>query len=280
MVPIAFIAACGHRERYVGANKYPILIYMTTAYLYALGSVLVISFISLIGVSMLSLRVERLRGMLFIFVALAIGALLGDAFIHLIPEAMEETRDPAFVSLLIIAGILAFFWFEKILHWHHGHHGDLEEIDSEHAVKPLGRLILVSDGLHNFLDGLIIGVSFLVSIPVGFATTLAVMFHEIPQEIGDFGVLLHAGYLKGKAILYNFLSALTSVLGVLVVIIAGESAETLVRWVVPFAAGTFIYIASADLVPELHKQRGNNTVLEFLAILLGVGVMYLLLFLE
>ena len=253
---------------------------MTTAYLYALGSILVISFISLIGVSMLSFRVERLRGMLFVFVALAIGALLGDAFIHLIPEAMEETRDPAFVSLLIIAGILAFFWFEKILHWHHSHHGDLDEIDSEHAIKPLGKLILVSDSLHNFLDGLIIGVSFLVSIPVGFATTLAVLLHEIPQEIGDFGVLLHAGYSKGKAIFYNFLSALTAVLGVLVVIIAGESAETLARWVVPFAAGTFIYIAAADLVPELHKQRGTSTALEFVAIVLGVGMMYLLLFLE
>ncbi len=253
---------------------------MALVYLYALGSVFIVSLVSLIGVTTLSFRAERLRGMLFILVALAIGALLGDAFIHLIPEALEESENPAAVSLLIIAGILAFFWFEKILHWHHGHHGDVDEIQSEHAVKPIGKLILVSDGLHNFLDGLIIGASFLVSVPVGVATTIAVILHEIPQEIGDFGVLLHAGYAKTKAIFYNFLSALTAILGVLVVIAIGEGAKTLVQWVVPFAAGAFIYIASADLVPELHKQRGGSTALASMAILVGVGMMYLLLFLE
>lgn len=253
---------------------------MAVPYLYAFVSVFIISGISLIGVSVLSLGARKLQGALFLLVALAIGALLGDAFIHLIPEAFEEYENPITVSLLIIAGMLAFFWFEKLLHWHHGHHGDIEEIAGEHHIKPLGKLILWSDGLHNFLDGLIIGASYLVSTPVGIATTLAVILHEIPQEIGDFGVLLHAGYTQGKALWYNFISALAAIGGVLVIVVVGESIENIISFVVPFAAGTFIYIAAADLVPELHKQRGTSTALEFIAILLGVGAMYLLLFLE
>ena len=154
------------------------------------------------------------------------------------------------------------------------------EIEEEDHIKPLGRLILFSDGLHNFLDGLIIGASYLISVEVGIATTIAVVLHEIPQEIGDFGVLLHAGYSKGKAIFYNFISALTAIAGVLVIMVMGSSSERMISFLIPFAAGTFIYIATADLVPELHKQRGSSTVLEFVAILIGVGAMYGLLFLE
>lgn len=254
---------------------------MVEPYLYAFLSVLVVSGVSLIGVSTLSLKAARLHSVLFVFVALAVGALLGDAFFHLLPEAFEETENTAITSFLILTGLLLFFWLEKLLHWHHGHHGDISEIEHEDAgVKPLGKLILFSDGLHNFLDGLVIGASYLVSMEIGIATTIAVVLHEIPQEIGDFGVLLHAGYSKGKAILYNFISALLAVVGVLVVIVVGESAANFIGWVLPFAAGTFIYIAAADLVPELHKQRGSNTALEFVAILIGIGAMYVLLFLE
>lgn len=254
---------------------------MASAYLYALASVFIVSIVSLVGVSTLSLRIERLRGVLFLFVALAVGALLGDAFIHLIPEAFETFENTTVASLLIIAGILTFFWFEKLLHWHHGgHHGDLDEVQKEGHTHPLGKLILISDGIHNFLDGLIIGAGYLVSIEVGIATTLAIIFHEVPQEIGDFGVLLHAGYSKMQAITYNFISALAAILGVFAVILMGERAGDIANGIIPFAAGTFIYIAAADLVPELHKQRGTNTILEFVAILAGVGIMYFLLFLE
>ncbi|OGZ43997.1 MAG: hypothetical protein A3J55_01025 [Candidatus Ryanbacteria bacterium RIFCSPHIGHO2_02_FULL_45_17b] len=253
---------------------------MAIPYLYAFTSVLIVSGISLIGVSTLSLQTKRLRKILFVFVALAVGALLGDAFFHLLPEAFEHTNDTAVTSLLTLAGLLTFFWLEKLLQWHHGHHGDVVEIEREDAIKPLGKLILFSDGLHNFLDGLIIGASYLISVEVGIATTIAVVLHEIPQEIGDFGVLLHAGYSKGKAIFYNFISALTAIAGVLVIMVMGSSSERAIGFLIPFAAGTFIYIATADLVPELHKQRGSSTVLEFVAILIGVGAMYGLLFLE
>ena len=137
---------------------------MAIPYLYAFTSVLIVSGISLIGVSTLSLQTKRLRKILFVFVALAVGALLGDAFFHLLPEAFEHTNDTAVTSLLTLAGLLTFFWLEKLLQWHHGHHGDVVEIEREDAIKPLGKLILFSDGLHNFLDGLIIGASYLISV--------------------------------------------------------------------------------------------------------------------
>ena len=248
---------------------------MTTIYLYTFGSVLVISLISLIGIFTLSLREEILRKYIFIFISIAVGALLGNSFINLIPEALESSLNTTLTSILIIAGVLVFFILEKFLHWHH--HGEDKE-DSH--IHPAGKLVLFSDGIHNFIDGVIIGASFLVSIPLGIATALAVLLHEIPQEIGDFGVLLHAGYSKGKAIFYNFISALTAIAGVLMIMVMGSSSERMIGFLIPFAAGTFIYIATADLVPELHKQRGSSTVLEFVAILVGVGAMYVLLFLE
>src|SRR3989338_3544563 len=179
---------------------------MITTYIYAFLSVLVISLISLVGVFTLSLREELLRKYMSIFISLAVGALLGDAFIHLIPEALETSSNTILSSVLIIAGILIFFLLEKFLHWHH--HGEDKE---ETHIHPVGALVLFSDGVHNFMDGIIIGASFIVSAPVGIATTLAVILHEIPQEVGDFAVLLHAGYTKARALWLNFLSALLSI---------------------------------------------------------------------
>ena len=158
-----------------------------STYIFALASVVVVSLVSLVGILGLSFRKDLLEKYIFIFISLAVGALLGDAFIHLIPEAFESA-NPLLVSILIVAGILLFFVLEKFLHWHH--HGDDTE---KNHVHPMGKLILISDGVHNFIDGVIIGTSFMISIPIGLATTLAVVLHEIPQEIGDFAVLLHAG---------------------------------------------------------------------------------------
>jgi zinc and cadmium transporter len=252
---------------------------METAYLYAFGSVIVVSLVSLIGLFTISLNIYRLRKVIFILVALAIGALLGDAFIHLIPEAYEGLPGSPIVPLLVIAGIFSFFVLEKLLDWHHHNHGHDES--EEHSIKPVGRMVLVSDGLHNLFDGVIIGASFLISREVGIASTIAILLHEIPQEIGDFGVLLHAGYTKTRALLVNFFSALLAVLGVIFVIIVGEIATSIVPYVLPYAAGVFIYIASSDLVPELHKRHGiKNALYEIVAVLIGVGAMFALLFLE
>ena len=224
---------------------------------------------------MLSLQEEKLRKYIFIFISLAVGALLGDAFIHLIPEAFDEFKNTTLASILIISGIFAFFALEKFLHWHH--HGEDKE---ESHIHPVGRLILFSDGIHNFMDGMIIGASFLISIPVGLATTLAVILHEIPQEIGDFAVLLHAGYTKMRALWLNFLSALLAIAGVLIVFALGKE-QFLTSWISPIAAGGFIYIAIADLIPELHKVKGlKYSILQITAVVMGITAMFALTFVE
>lgn len=250
---------------------------MLVTTLYALGSVIIVSLISLVGAFTLSMNADRLRTGLFVLVSLAVGALLGDAFIHLIPEAFETTTDPAMLSLAIIGGILFFFVIEKVLHWHH--HQGIE--DSEPAIHPVGKIVLFSDGVHNLIDGLIIGLAYTVSIEVGIATTIAVVLHEIPQEIGDFGVLLHAGYSKAQALWFNFLSGLLSILGAAIALVLGETAGSFANFLVPITAGGFIYIALSDLIPELHKQKaGRNSVVQLIAIAAGVAAMFLLLGLE
>lgn len=250
---------------------------MLTTTIYALGSVLIVSLISLIGVFTISMNAERLRAFLFVLVALAVGALLGDAFIHLIPEAFETANDTAMLSLTIIGGVLLFFVVEKLLHWHH--HQGLEPIEPQ--VHPVGRIVLFSDGVHNFIDGLIVGLAYTVSIEVGIATTIAVILHEIPQEIGDFGVLLHAGYSKAKALFFNFVSALFAVLGAVLALTLGETAEAFTLVLLPIAAGGFIYIALSDLIPELHKMKSaRDSIIQLAAIIVGVAAMFLLLGLE
>ena len=248
---------------------------MTTIYIYAFTSVIIVSLISLIGVFTLSLKEEILRKYIFIFISLAVGALLGDAFIHLIPEALEGSQNTILTSILIISGILIFFVLEKFLHWHH--HGEDKE---EFHVHPVGHLVLFSDGVHNFIDGMIIGASFLISVPVGLATTLAVILHEIPQEIGDFVVLLHAGYTKMRALWLNFLSALLAIAGVLVVFVLGEK-QSITLWILPIAAGGFIYIAVADLIPELHKTKEvKYSILQLIVVIIGVLSMAVLVLFE
>jgi zinc and cadmium transporter len=250
---------------------------MELSSLYALGSVLGVSLVSLVGLLILSVNTRILSRGVFFLVAVAAGALLGDAFFHLIPESFEEIANPTHIALALLTGIFSFFILEKYLHFHHEH----DECRHEEKIKPVGPLILVSDSIHNILDGIIIGISYAVSIPVGVATTIAVIFHEIPQEIGDFGVLLHAGYSKSQALFYNFLSALGAIIGVVVVLLFSPLPEKLLTFALPFAAGSFIYIAMVDLVPELHKQRKAwGTFFEIVGISIGAALMYALLFLE
>ncbi len=259
---------------------------MPLAFAYALASVAFVSALSLIGVVTIAVSKERLSRMVFFLVALASGALLGDSFIHLIPEAFE-TLGAQHSSLLALAGIAAFFALEKIFRWHHGHHEE-DSLGGENRHHPearrtasLGRLILVSDGVHNFIDGIILAGSFLVSVPVGIATALAVVLHEIPQEIGDFGVLLHAGYSRGEALFFNFLSALTAFAGVFAAFLIGAGIERFSQAMIPFAAGSFLYIATSDLLPEIKEHRSvGSSLVELLGLGIGVGAMYLLLFLE
>ncbi|ETB64056.1 TPA: ZIP family metal transporter [Candidatus Nomurabacteria bacterium] len=249
---------------------------MTINYLYGTIAVLFVSLVSLIGILFLSLKENVLKKYISFFISIAIGALLGDAFIHIIPEIMESNIKIDLVGIFIIFGIILFFIIEKFIHWHH--HGEDKE---EGHVHPVGKLILFTDGFHNFIDGAIIGASFLVSIPLGIATTLAVILHEIPQEIGDFAVLIHSGYSKKKALMFNFLSASASFLGLIVVFIFGNIIEGVSIWFMPIAAGGFIYIAVADLIPELHKTKNiKHSIIQILIISLGIISMLALLMLE
>lgn len=247
-----------------------------TIWIYTLASVFIVSLISLVGVFTFAISAEKLKKVLIYLVSFAAGTLLGDAFIHLIPEAFEESENTIRLSLNILAGILVFFVMEKFLHWRHCH-----EVACEDHPHPFSYILLVGDVLHNFIDGLIIAASYLVSIPVGIATTLAVVFHEIPQEIGDFGSLLYAGFKKTKALLFNFLTALTAVLGAIIVLALNINDGSITKFLVPFAAGGFIYIASSDLIPELHKNtEPKKSFWQLGAFVLGIGLMLLLVTLE
>lgn len=249
---------------------------MITNYLYGILGVLLVSLVSFVGVVTLAIKDSVLKRYIDYFISLAVGALLGDAFIHIIPEAFQNGMSEQTISLLIIGGVLLFFIIEKFIHWHH--HG--EDCD-EKGVHPVGKLILFTDGFHNFIDGVIIGASFLVSVPLGIATTLAVVLHEIPQEIGDFAVLIHSGFSKKKAILFNFISASAAILGTVIVFLFGSIVENFANLLVPIAAGGFIYIAVADLIPELHKTKNiKHSLLQIVSIGIGILAMMALLVFE
>jgi zinc and cadmium transporter len=248
-----------------------------TVITYTLLSVAFVSLLSLVGILTLSVKQTLLKKWLFLMVAFSAGAMLGDSFLHLLPEAVEEKGFGLTVSLGILAGIIVMFIVEKVIHWHHCH--GTHEVKHEHEA--FATMSLVGDSVHNIIDGMIIAGSYLVSIPIGIATTIAVILHELPQEISDFGILLHGGYSKKKALLMNFVVSLFAVAGALLVLFLSDKSATLTEWIVPFAAGGFIYIAAADLIPELHKEvRIKKTLTQLAMFLLGIGVMYALLFLE
>ena len=243
------------------------------------GSVLLVSAISLVGVVMLSLRKNMLSKILLYLVSFSAGALLGDAFIHLIPEAAEGGFSLT-LSFSILFGISFSFLLERAIHWRHCH----APVGEGHP-HPFAYMNLFGDFVHNFLDGLIIAASYMAGIHVGIATTLAVIFHEIPQEIGDFGVLVHGGFTRKKAIFYNFLTSLSALLGAAMVLVLGAFMDGTGVFFLGLAAGGFIYIASSDLIPELHRAATCDAVTkrslaQLLFIVLGMLAMYLLLFLE
>jgi len=243
-------------------------------WIYSLGSVLIISLISLVGVFTLGLKEKRLEKLLIYMIAFSAGTLLGDAFIHLIPEVVEEQGFTLMISSFILIGIGFSFSVEKFIHWRHCHHPTTK--DHKH---PLTTMNLVGDGVHNFLDGIIIAASYIISIPVGIATTIAVALHEIPQEISEYGVLIYGGYTRKKALLANFLIALTAFGGAIITLTLGS--KELITFLIPFAAGNFIYIATADLLPELHKNSEfSESFIQLILFVAGILTMAALLLIE
>jgi len=230
-----------------------------------LASVTTVSSIALVGIIFISLNEKLLKRTMMALVSFASGTLLGGALLHLLPEALTKL-DATTMSYLVIFGIVSFFAMEKFLYWRHCH-------EEECPVHMFVYLNLVGDGIHNFIDGMVIAATFMLRFDLGFATTLAVIFHEIPQEIGDFGVLVYGGLSKNKALIYNFLSAITAVLGAITTYFL-TIVQSINALLVPFAAGGFIYIAATDLMPELHKKpQANASLIQLLAIILGIGLM-------
>lgn len=242
--------------------------------LLSLIATLTISLVSLLGIFFVFLKPKSLNQLTLFFVSFAIGALLGDSFIHLIPESFGFFESSTITSLLILAGILLFFILEKFLLWHHCH-----EANCHQPAKHVATLNLIGDSIHNFIDGALIAASFQISPFVGFSTSLAVILHEIPQEIGDFGVLIHHQITIKKALIYNFLTALFSIFGVFLVYIFNDDISF---YLIPVTAGGFIYLAATDLIPELHRHdtKIKNSLIQLICILLGISLMFGLTLLE
>ena len=249
---------------------------MNGVWLLTLSAVLVVSLISFIGIFALTIKPKKLEKILIFLVSFSAGALFGDAFIHLLPEATKTAGFTTNISLALMAGIIFSFIIEKVIHWRHCH----LPITKTH-VHPFSMMSLVGDAIHNLIDGLIIAAGFIASLPAGIATTIAVILHEIPQEMGDIGVLLHGGFTRKKALWVNFLTALTAFLGAIIALSFHQLNSIVSPLIIPFAAGSFIYIAGADLIPELHKDvHIKSAITQIITFILGILIMLLLLFIE
>ena len=236
---------------------------------YIFLSVFLVSLISFLGACVLLVNHTLLKKILLLLVSFAAGTLLGDAIFHLLPEAVEQLSFSFGLSVSLFLGVFLFFVLEKFICWHHCH-------DHSDHPKSFVWMNLVGDGAHNFIDGFLIAISYLASIPIGIATTVAVLMHEIPQEMGDFGILLHGGFSAKKALLFNFLSSLFAFVGAVVGLVF--AAYLNIAYLLALTAGSFLYIAATDLLPELHKTTNKKqTFLQACALLLGVFVMILLL---
>lgn len=245
-------------------------------WLYTLTAVFLVSLVSFLGVLTLAFKLDVLKKIVMYLVSLSAGALLGAAFFHLIPEATEAIGFGLPVAGFTLSGIIVFFALEKIICWRHCH----IPTSPDHP-HPFAIMNLVGDTLHNFIDGMVIAASFLVSLSLGISTTIAVLLHEIPQEMGEFGVLVHGGFRRLKALFVNFASALTAVVGAVLVLALNIRVEALTAYLIPFTAGGFIYIAASDLIPEMKKDiTPLNSLVQMFFLLLGLGIMLALVIIE
>jgi zinc and cadmium transporter len=237
-----------------------------TTLLWIIGSGLLMSILSLVGVITLALSEKTLHSLLLPLVALSAGSLLGGALFHMIPESIEKIGGGLTVYIYVVAGFAFFLLLEQFLHWHHCHR------EETHCKKPQTYLILIGDGIHNFIGGIAVAGTFLIDIRLGISTWLAAAAHEVPQELGDFGVLVHGGWSRQKALFWNFLSALTFLLGGLLTYLLSFS--DWIYYLIPFAAGNFIYIGASDLIPEVNKHESfSRNILHFCCFCIGILVL-------
>ncbi len=236
--------------------------------IYIVIAVLLISLVSLLGIIFIGLRKNNFEKIVEFLVSFAVGGLLGGAFFHLLPESLES-GDPAIFTYSLI-GIILFFIVERLFHWRHCHSGTCE-------VHTFAYMSLLGDGVHNLLDGMIIAGAFLSDINLGIATTIAVALHELPQELGDFGILVFAGFTRLRALIYNFISAFTSIVGALLTFFLINIVDDLKTFLVPFAGGGFIYIALVDLIPEIHRKiESKRLFLHILIMFSGLILMFIM----
>ncbi|MFZ5424345.1 MAG: ZIP family metal transporter [Patescibacteria group bacterium] len=246
---------------------------MNTTLLYIVSSSVVVSLLALLGIVIVDIQSTWFSKSLMYLVALSAGTMIGGVFLHLLPEAAENFEDTTYFTLALISFVL-FFLIEKGLHWHHCH-------DEECEKHTYGQMTLFGDSVHNFIDGLLIAGAYITDINLGIATTAAIALHELPQEIGDFGVLVHSGFTKKKALLVNFLVALAALAGALVGFYVSESIEGITKYAIPLAAGGFLYIATSDLIPEIREETNTKkSIGALIAFFTGILLMYAMLFLE
>ena len=251
---------------------------MITNQITILLATLVVSLFSLTGIIALSLKDETLHRILFFLIAFSAGTILGAALFDLLPEAVEHIEGSG-VYVYIAGGFVAFYFLERFIYWYHGHghYDDITEHDEEHATKGFAYLNVIGDGIHNFIDGMIIAASFNVGFSVGLATTIAVIFHELPQELGDYGVLIYAGFDRARALFLNFVAALSVVAGGIFAIFFLETVEALSGVLISFSAGAFIYLSASELIPELQREKDFwKSLAQFALFLAGLAVIWYL----
>lgn len=231
--------------------------------LWILGAAVLDALLGFVGVFSLWLSKKDLHKIIHILVAFAAGSLLGGAFFHLLPESLAEIEAEAVLGMALL-GFLLFVLLESFLHWHH-----CKECD----IHPFSYMMVIGDGVHNLLGGIILAASFLVSIPLGIATTIAILAHELPQQLGIFGVLVKGGFGRNKAILHSFAAQSTVIVGALIGYYLSGAADGVLPLLVPFAAGNFIYIAASDLIPEIHKSEGWGKLVSLVVFGLGLAFM-------
>jgi zinc and cadmium transporter len=239
---------------------------MADEFFWIIGAAIIDALLGFIGVFSLWLSKTNMEKISHVLMAFAAGSLLGGTFLHLLPESLESF-EPESVLLFTLAGFVLFIFLETYVHWHH-----CKECD----IHPFSYMVLIGDGVHNFLGGLILAASFLVSIPLGIATLVAIVAHELPQQLGIFGTLIKGGFSRNKAITYSFISQSTIIGGALVGYLLSGMVDGIALYLVPFAAGNFIYIAAADLIPEMHKSEGWEKIKNLTILFAGILFMWAL----
>jgi len=236
------------------------------ALIWIIAGTFLVSLLGFAGIFSLWMKEDKLKKIMHILTAFAVGGLLGGAFFHLLPEASEKLHAEA-LFLYTLFGFIVFLLIETYLHWHHC---------DECEIHPYSYLMLIGDAIHNTIDGLVISASFIVSIPLGIVTTVVIFGHEFPQQLGIFGVLVHGGFDKKKAMIYSYLAQSTVIIGGVAGYLLSSTMSTVSAFLLPFAAGGFIYIAASDLIPEMHKEERMKRIVSIAILFIGLIFMYML----